>query len=276
MENKLIMGDAIDELKEMEDNSVDLVIIDPPYFIPAQHYSTRTSFKRNFGDLGIMEHFFKEIFKELTRVVKPTGVLYVFCDGQSYPLFYYHLYPNCKSIRPLIWDKKTSINGYHWRHQHELVIFAQMPDNQKVPTGDGDILRYNAVKVNDRKHPAQKPVDLLKRFIEKSTKEGDTVLDCFAGYGSTGQACKETDRKFIGIEKEQSYYNLMKERLDKKDWFLEDNKSEPHTPQENLEIGCFPHGNRRTISPEENLKQKKSNLLTEEQIKKELHKDYEN
>jgi len=210
VESKIIHGDCIEELKEMKDDSVDLVITDPPYFVPANHYSTRTAFKRNFGDLGVMEFFFKEIFKELTRVLKPTGCLYVFCDGQSYPLFYYHLYQYCKSVRPLIWDKKTSINGYHWRHQHELVIFAQMPQNEKVPTGDGDILRYNAVKVGERKHPAQKPVDLLKRFIEKSSKEGDVVLDCFAGCGSTGQACVELNRIPILIEKEKEYYDKIR------------------------------------------------------------------
>ncbi len=209
----IIKGDCIDEMEKMKENSVDMAVIDPPYFVPAVHYQTRKQFKRNFGDLGIMEHFFKEVFKQLTRVVKSTGVIYIFCDGQSYPLFYYHLYSHCKSIRPLIWDKKTSINGYHWRHQHELIIFAQMPENQKVPTGDGDILRYSAVRVGERKHPAQKPVELLKRLIEKSSKEKDIILDCFAGCGSTGEACKELNREFIGIEKEEEYYTMMEERL---------------------------------------------------------------
>ncbi len=118
MESKIIHGDCIDEMQQMEENSVDLIVTDPPYFLPANHYQTRKQFSRNFGDLGILEHFFKDVFKEMVRVLKPTGRLYIFCDGQSYPLFYYHLYPYCKSVRPLIWDKKTSINGYSWRHQH--------------------------------------------------------------------------------------------------------------------------------------------------------------
>ncbi len=209
----IIHGDCLEELKDLKENSVDLVVIDPPYFLPALHYNTRKEFRRNFGDLGVMEGFTKMVFKELMRVIKPTGILYIFCDGQSYPLFYYHLYPSCKSVRPLIWDKKTSINGYHWRHQHELIIFAQMPDNQKVPTGDGDILRYNAVKVGERIHPAQKPVELLKRLVEKSSNEGDVVLDCFAGSGSLGEACEELNRKVILIEKEEKYIEIMNQRL---------------------------------------------------------------
>lgn len=212
METKLIHGDCIEELRDLEENSVDLVVIDPPYFLPATHYNTRREFRRNFGDLGVMEGFTKLVFAELKRVIKEDGRFYIFCDGQSYPLFYYHLYPFCKSVRPLIWDKKTSINGYSWRHQHELIIFAEMPKTKPTPTGDGDILRYNAVKVGIRKHPAEKPVELLKRFIEKSSKEGDVILDCFAGSGSTGQACKETNRNFIGIEKELQYFKIMQER----------------------------------------------------------------
>ena len=209
--NKIIHGDCIEELKDLPDKSVDLIVTDPPYFLPAQHYNTRKEFRRNFGDLGVMEGFVKILFKELKRVLKDEGVMYIFCDGQSYPLFYYHLYPFCKSVRPLIWDKKTSINGYHWRHQHELIIFAQMPKNVKVPTGDGDIIKASAVKVGLRKHPAEKPVEVLKKLIEKSSNQGDIVLDPFAGSGSTMLACKETKRDYLMIEKELSYYELMKE-----------------------------------------------------------------
>ena len=205
--------DCMDGFKQLENKSIDLIVIDPPYFLPAVHYNTRKHFSRNFADLGIIEHFFKDVIEEFKRIIKDTGVIYIFCDGQSYPLFYYHLYPFCKSVRPLIWDKKTSINGYHWRHQHEIIIFAQMPENQKVPTGDGDILKYNAVKVGERKHPAQKPVELLKRLIEKSSEEGDVVLDCFAGSGSTLKACKELKRKFIGFEKSKEYSDIAEQTL---------------------------------------------------------------
>lgn len=210
MVNKIIHGDCIEELKKMEDNSIDLVVTDPPYFIPAKHYATRKTFSRNFGDLGIMEFFFKEVFKEMKRVLKPTGRIYMFCDGQSYPLFYYHIFHFCKNVRPLIWNKKRSINGYSWRHQHELILFAEMPETKPVPTGDGDILTYNAVPVNDREHPAQKPVDLLKALIEKSSKEGDIVMDCFAGSGAVMKACQELNRNYIMIEKENSYFELLK------------------------------------------------------------------
>ena len=214
--NKIYNIDCMDGFERMGDNSVDLIVIDPPYFLQAVHYNTRKKFRRNLSDLGILEHFFRDVFKEMIRVLKPTGRIYVFCDGQSYPIFFYHLYPFCKSVRPLIWDKKTSINGYSWRHQHEIIIFAEMPESKPIPSGDGDILRCSAVKVDKRTHQAEKPIELLKRLIKKSSKEGDLVLDCFAGSGSTLIACKQSNRRYIGFEKSLEYFNIAENNINKK------------------------------------------------------------
>ncbi len=213
--NKIYQGDCLELMKEIENSSIDCIIIDPPYFLPATHYQTRKKQIRNFADLGILEFFFKNVFEEFKRIIKPTGTIYVFCDGQSYPLFWFYLYPFVKNVRPLIWDKKTSINGYSWRHQHELIIFAEMPEAKPIPSGDGDILRFSAVKLDNRIHPAEKPLDLLKCLISKSTKEGDLILDSFAGSGSTLIACKELNRNFIGIELSEEYCKIANERITK-------------------------------------------------------------
>jgi len=213
--NKIYQGDAIEEMQKLENQSVDAIVIDPPYFLPANHYQTRKLQIRNFVDLNFLESYFKQVFSQFQRIIKPTGVFYIFCDGQSYPMFWFYLFPFCKNVRPLVWDKKTSINGYSWRHQHELIIFAEMPQAKPIPSGDGDILRFNAVKVDERKHPAEKPIELLKALISKSTKEGDLILDCFAGSGTTLVACKELNRNFIGIELAREYHQVAEERLTK-------------------------------------------------------------
>lgn len=201
----LYCGDCLEVLKTIPDASVDAVITDPPYFLPAQHYQTRKVFKRNFSDLGMLEHFFRDYFDALARVLKPTGVFYMFCDGQSYPLFWYYGFGMSKSVRPLIWDKQVSINGYHWRHQHELILFGEMPQSKPHPTGDGDILRCRAVPVEQREHPAEKPVTLLRSLVAKC---GDTILDPFMGRGSTGVAALMEGRNFIGIELDANYYGI--------------------------------------------------------------------
>ena len=211
--NKIHNMDCMDAFDRIDDKSIDLIIIDPPYFLPAVHYNTRKEFRRNLADIGILEHFFREVFEKFSKIIKEDGRIYVFCDGQSYPIFYYHLYPFCKSVRPLIWNKKRSINGYSWRHQHEIIIFAEMPKTKPVPSGDGDIIECLAVKVDKRIHPAEKPVELLTKLINKSSKEGDLIFDCFGGSGSLMEACIQTKRNYLIIEKEKKYVDIANKRL---------------------------------------------------------------
>jgi site-specific DNA-methyltransferase (adenine-specific) len=77
---------------------------------------------------------------------------------------------------------------------------------------DTDILYYDRVVGNMQLHQNQKPVDLLTFLINKSSKPNDTILDCFMGSGTTGVACLQTNRNFIGIELDENYYNIAKER----------------------------------------------------------------
>ncbi len=192
---------------------VDLVLTDPPYFLPAKHYETRREFARSLGDLSILEFFFDATFKDCIKLLNNTGVLYVFCDGQSYPVFYVKLYSSVKSLRPLIWDKLTSINGYSWRHQHEIILFAEMVNAPPIKTGDGDILRYRAEPIDKREHPAQKPLDLITALVIKSSKEVDTILDPFLGSGTTAVAAKKLNRHYIGIEISEKYCAIAARRL---------------------------------------------------------------
>jgi len=191
---------------------VGLVLTDPPYSLPARISDTRQLFYRSLTELSILEYFFRDFFSWCDKVVKNSAVYYIFCDGQSYPVFYSLLYGYVKSVRPLIWDKMTSINGYSWRHQHELIIFAEMANAPLVKTGDGDILRFRAVPVMKRKHPAEKPVDLLCSLIAKTAKENSITLDPFMGVGSSVVAAKKLNRKCIGIEIEEKYCEIAARR----------------------------------------------------------------
>ena len=70
MSVQLYLGDCLEVMRSMPDKCVDAVITDPQYFLPAQHYQTRKQFQRNFSDLGILEHFFKDLYTEMARVIK--------------------------------------------------------------------------------------------------------------------------------------------------------------------------------------------------------------
>lgn len=190
---------------------VDLVLTDPPYNLPASISGTRKTFYRSLTELNQLEYFFRDFFAWCNSALRASGVYYIFCDGQSYPVFYSLLFGYVKSIRPLIWDKLTSINGYSWRHQHELILFAENINAPVIKTGDGDILRYRAVPVDDRKHPAEKPIELLSQLIAKH--ETDTILDPFMGSGTTLRAAKDLGRKSIGIEIEERYCEIAAKRM---------------------------------------------------------------
>jgi DNA modification methylase len=189
----------------------DLLVTDPPYFAPAQHYvqARGTELARSYSDLSILRHAFTAQAAVLWSTLTPAASLYVFCDGQSYP-FVFQAFYSWGRVRPLIWDKGTSFNGYTWRHQTELIAWIERADAERIPTGDGDILRERAVPVDDRTHPAEKPLPLVKRLIEKHTPS--MVLDPFMGSGTTLRAAKDLGRKAIGIEMEERYCEIAAKR----------------------------------------------------------------
>lgn len=207
-------GDCIELLDEVADGTIPLVVTDPPYFTPpAQFVSGRSSHKRSLSNLSLLDHFYADLFKKLVPKLTPAASMYIFCDAQSYPLYYAYLYERVKSIRMLVWDRGTAVNGYSWRYRCQYILFAQMWDAPAVATGDPDLLVARSVPVAKRIHPAQKPVDLLARLIDKSSDPGDLVLDCFAGSASTGVAALELGRSFLGFELNAEYAALAKEQL---------------------------------------------------------------
>lgn len=208
----LYLGDCMEILPTL--GKVDAVITDPPYFLPAAHYSVRTGSAKSLGDLSILNFFYAELFKQCSKTLKDTGFMYVFCDGQSYPVFYATAYAHFKKLRPLIWDKQVSINGYAWRHQHELIMFCEGDKAPRIPTGDGDVIRLRAEPIGDREHLAQKPVDLMTVLVEKGAPLGAVVLDPFMGSGTTGVAAMQSGRSFIGCEMSQEYFDIACRRIE--------------------------------------------------------------
>jgi len=210
---KIYEGNCLDILQGFDKNSFDLIVTDPPYFLPIQSYvGTRENgyARRTLADTSILKGFFERVFQELNRVLTDDGIYYVFCDAKSYPIFYETLFPYTKHVRLLIWDKLVSYNGYTWRHQHELITWGEKQDTIRVPTGDGDILKFRGVLQDDRLHPAEKPVGLLKLLIEKH--EYYNVLDPFAGSGSTMAACQELGKNCVAIELDPIHCETIKTR----------------------------------------------------------------
>ena len=209
---KLLNGDCLDLMDDLEDNSVDILYTDPPY-IPPQHSSTLTKYKKSLSEMGILENFYKRFIEKVDRVLKDDGILIIYCNCDSYPLFYIHLYPYVKKMRCFIWDKISCSLGYTFRHQHEMLLCGERMNMKCIKCGTGDIFKYKVVKAKEKDHPAQKPIDIHKHILQNIIGENRVVLDPFMGTGSISLACKELGCDYIGMELEPEYFKIAETKL---------------------------------------------------------------
>ncbi len=218
---RIIKGFAEEEIKKLPDNSVDLIIIDPPYGIG---YDTnfRKDKDKNLGKITLdNEKIFKTfplVIQECFRVLKDNSALYCFCRWDTLNSFkdIIERYFNIKNN--LVWVKNNwsmgDIKG-SYAGQYENILFC-VKGKHKLNNGRAtDILKYDRVAGKSLLHSHQKPLRLLDFLIKKSSKSGDVVLDCYAGSGSTLVSAKKLHRKAIGIELEQRYIKVIEERLGK-------------------------------------------------------------
>ena len=216
-------------LKQLPDNSVDLIVTDPPYKTTKRGISKNTNtgglVRSELGKQGkIFEHNnvpIKEFVPELYRVLKEGSHCYIMTNHVNLQ----EMLNTCTKsgfhfIKCLIWDKGNKIMGQCYMSQFEYILFLRKGKHKKINNcGTSDILSIPNKKTKDENgknlHDTEKPVDLMKILVENSSNESDLVLDPFMGIGSTGLACLNTDRKFIGIELDEKYFNIAKERLSK-------------------------------------------------------------
>jgi len=208
---ELKCGDCMDLIKELPTNSVDILYSDAPY-IPPEHKKTLTNYPRTLSEFAILESFYKTFVKEIDRVLKPDGRIYLYCNSDSYAMFYIHLFKYVKKLRCFVWDKIMCSLGYTFRHQHELILYGEREEAKPIKCGTGDIFKYRAVKANTKSHPAEKPIDLHRHILQPYTN-GEVVLDPFMGTGSIGVACKELGLNYIGYEIEPCYYEIACNRI---------------------------------------------------------------
>lgn len=216
---KLINGDCITELKKLNKESIDLIIIDPPYLI---NYKTGHRKNKNHRFCKPIENddnptILKESFKLLFDVLKDGGAFYCFCNSNQVDFFKSEIEKYFKFKNILIWVKNNWTAGDlkgAYAKQTEFIIYAVKGRHILNGKRDSDVLYYNRVVGKNQLHQNQKPVDLLEYLIRKSSNENDTVLDCFMGSGSTGIACKNLNRNFIGIELDKEFYDIATKRLE--------------------------------------------------------------
>lgn len=225
-EMKLLKGDSYQLIKTIPDNSVDLVVIDPPYILEtdgAGMYGTKNyngcryvmediDFMSNGIDLFILD--------ELCRVMKKINI-YIWCSQKQLPIFYKYFVENKKCNWNLItWHKTNPVPscGNKYLSDTEYCLFFRERGVKIYGSFETKRTHYETLSNKKEKtlygHPTVKPLNIIKNLIINSSNEGDTVLDCFMGSGTTGVACKELERNFIGMELEDKYFEIAKNRIE--------------------------------------------------------------
>jgi len=240
--NKIYQGDCLELMKQIEDNSIDMILVDPPYNISKEN-DNRDRSKLNSPimrresplkyDFGEWDNKTREQFLEFTqtwldeccRVLKDGGTIISFFNKEDISFLGWRakdkgirtrtIFTWCKSnpvpsfrkvnylsATEYLWigSKGTKSWTFNFKMQKEMKNF---------------MITANGSSYKETKHPTEKPLSLIKHLIEIHSNEGDKILDCFIGSGTTALACIRTERRFIGIELSEEYCKIANERIQK-------------------------------------------------------------
>lgn len=227
MENiKLYNDNCLNVFKNIPNDSINLIVTDPPYRVMSRG-SNGTSGGMFLKKINMEGKVFenndisvKEYAPQFYRMLKNGSHLYVMTNHINL-IEMLNTFTNAgfHFIKSLIWDKGNKIMGQFYMSQFEYILFFRKGTGIKInDCGTGDILSIPNKKLKgisgENLHDTEKPVELFKVLIENSSKEGDVVMDPFMGIGGCGVACKNLNRKFIGIEIDDKYYNIAKKRIE--------------------------------------------------------------
>lgn len=241
----LINGECLEEMAKIPDNSVDLVLCDPPYGLIASEWDKIIPFDK--------------LWEQYNRILKEDGVVLLF---GTEPFSTYLRMSNIKNYKyDWLWDKVHAGNPLVAKYKplniyENICVFYKKagrytpimevatdfrikrnPTENKAGVVNGSLKEFKSAKDYDptkrypknklvcnnragelnstkRFHSTQKPVEILSYLIKTYTKPGEVVLDNCMGSGSTGVACKLTDRSFIGIEVDKNYFEIAKQRIE--------------------------------------------------------------
>ena len=210
MTSKILHGNSIKIMKELQNNSVDLILTDPPYGDDSVYGLNNKSIKNNenplINCLALVEMY---------RILRRNRSVYIFTNWKHYPFLTEFIlrYTKFKIRHLVVWKKHNFGLGWAFRHQYELILVLEKGKPKYNLTDFSNVQTAKHINHNKENHPHEKPIDLLKKIIEHSSKKGDLVLDPFCGTGSCGIACQELNRDFIGVELDEKWVEVAKERV---------------------------------------------------------------
>ena len=229
----ILSGDCFEILPNIEDNSVNLILVDPPYLISKdsnfnKHSETASkemitkyaSISIDFGDWDKNEINWDLLFKHYYRILKNGGTLIIFYDiWKSNVIKEFANKYKFKQPRVCQWQKTNPVpvnskTNYLSNSIEYFFTFVKGKNPTFNSEYDNGVYRYPICHGKERyQHPTQKPLSLFVDLIKKHSNPGDLVIDTFAGTGTTAHACLQTDRNYIVIERDEKYLEILKKRL---------------------------------------------------------------
>lgn len=230
----IIKADCFSVLKQIPDNSIDLIVTDPPYNIA--QYSTgniafdwRSDINNDLAEWDLVDLNPLDLSSEFKRILSPKGNIFIFCSYNLIGDYHKAFDPIFDTFQFMVWHKTNPVPNFRkssflnscelivacWNKGHTWNFTTQRDMHNFIESGI--CMGKERVKDSNGKnlHPTQKPVAILKKIIEIASNENDIILDCFNGVGSTGEAALSLNRRYIGIEIDDIYVEATKNRLRK-------------------------------------------------------------
>lgn len=230
MEKDIIYNqDCIDVMRNMPDESIDIICTDPPYRVTSRGGSANTmsgywvsekSRKGKIFDYNDID--IEKYLPEFYRTLKADAHCYIMCNNLNLPHFFEVIgESDFNFVKLLVWDKQSKICGRYYMGQVEHIFMLRKGKDKPInDCSQSDLLSFsNFNREKDREgnnlHDSMKPVSLMQCLIENSTQEGELVLDPFMGSGTTAIACIRSKRHYIGCEIDPKYYKVTIDRIER-------------------------------------------------------------
>lgn len=227
----VLRADSRDIIKRIPDNSIDLILTDPPYNL-GQHSTGniplpgRSAMNNDVAEWDLVDFNPEEWADEFVRILKPTGNLFIFTSYNQLGRWYNSLDHKFDTSNFMIWHKTNPapkifkagfLNSCEmiftcWNKKHTWNFISQAEMHNFIESS----ICMRPERLSNPKHPTQKPVSILRKLINIASNEGDIVFDPFMGVGSSGVAAIELNRKFIGVEIDKKYFMAAKKRIEDK------------------------------------------------------------
>jgi len=219
----LQQGDCLELMKDIPDDTGDAVITDPPYNISRENHFS--SMGRSGIDFGEWDKGFDQVsyLSEVFRVLKKGGTAVIFNSQQNVGLLNDYADEHDLLFKDVIyWIKSNPMprnrdRRYITSVENAVTIVKKGKKwtfNRQRSNYENGLFKYPSVSSKERIHPTQKPVQLMEDLVRIHSNENDVILDPFLGSGSTGIACVNTNRSFIGMEVNEEYFNKAKNRIE--------------------------------------------------------------